>query len=58
MAGGYYIDFAHNLAAEVDSEITIAGQKILCNTYAVNNNTLRITVPVNYRFAGQIKINK
>lgn len=58
MAGGYYIDFAHNLAAEVDSEITISGQKVLCNTYAVNNNTLRVTVPADYRFKGQIKINK
>jgi len=58
MSGGFYVEFNHNLNAPVSSEISRSGEKLLANTTQVDLNNLRIIVPYDYRFSGQIKINK
>lgn len=55
----YEIAFTHDLNAKVNTEVKdTSNKKVLVDTFRVTDNREKISVPVDYRFAGTIKIKK
>lgn len=52
IAGGYELSLVHGLEAEVHTEIYSSDAEILCDKIPFNTNTIKLRVPIDYRFDG------
>ena len=52
IAGGYELSLVHGLESEVHTEIYSSGAEVLCDKIPFNTNTIKLRVPIDYRFEG------